>query len=651
MWFPIDVLTTIPFDSVFEFIGGGGGSGGDGDARGGGGAVRLIKVGKGLKAMKMLRLNKLMRGAALEVYEDIMATSSSARFLLKMLKMLFLMGFIFHWTACLWHLIALNEKSRDNWVDSYFGDDSVEFEDDGDVLLVEDLPLGKRYLAAVYFAVTTMTTVGYGDITPASNSERVFCFFAMIVGGTFYGFLIGNMSSIVADVDSASREYNTRMERIFSYMQKRNFPPELQRKVKRFFRVLFRETSALDDSDVLHGLSSKLKGEVALHLVNGIVAQHPGFDGLPGHFLSMLSSIIYPLFYLDEEEIVSKGEEIVELFIIVDGNAAATFPAVAHGPDDSHATQRLLQLHKGNSFGEEALLEEDDAVTHYWPVAVFALGGPCECTVIALDDLRDRFGAEMETVREQVRGAIALGTLRLISRMEGTREVKRKRTSVVMNHKPHDAQKGEEKKQTPLELLPGDLDMQIDDIAPGPGTSTRVRRPASTPCVTRAPTDKKLPVLLNEPAYDEDADAQSIHGDDDEPEHRQGTETSSITVGDDEHTPDTQVGQAQLSALSARMEQLDKRVARNMHTLVEGQKSLAMAIERLSVQFQGGHGPRHSFSQQSAMPLNDRQTTRERRKSRTILQHQGSAVYHVQQSSSRQMHMSSSTQRTGISQA
>ena len=177
MWFPIDVLTTIPFDSVFEFIGGGGGSGGDGDARGGGGAVRLIKVGKGLKAMKMLRLNKLMRGAALEVYEDIMATSSSARFLLKMLKMLFLMGFIFHWTACLWHLIALNEKSRDNWVDSYFGDDSVEFEDDGDVLLVEDLPLGKRYLAAVYFAVTTMTTVGYGDITPASNSERVFCFF------------------------------------------------------------------------------------------------------------------------------------------------------------------------------------------------------------------------------------------------------------------------------------------------------------------------------------------------------------------------------------------------------------------------------------------------------------------------------------------
>ena len=47
------------------------------------------------------------------------------------------------------------------------------------------------------------------------------------------GFLIGNMSSMVHDSDAHMKEYNQRMERIFSYMGKRGFPPELQSRVKR----------------------------------------------------------------------------------------------------------------------------------------------------------------------------------------------------------------------------------------------------------------------------------------------------------------------------------------------------------------------------------------------------------------------------------
>jgi hypothetical protein len=58
----------------------------------------------------------------------------------------------------------------------------------------------------MYYTAETMTTVGYGDITPASDSERVVLFFLMILGGTFYGYLIGSMSAVVADSDAASNE-------------------------------------------------------------------------------------------------------------------------------------------------------------------------------------------------------------------------------------------------------------------------------------------------------------------------------------------------------------------------------------------------------------------------------------------------------------
>jgi potassium voltage-gated channel Eag-related subfamily H protein 4 len=79
--------------------------------------------------------------------------------------------------------------------------------------------------------MTTITTVGYGDICPNNNGERVYAIVAMVVGGAFYGYIIGNISSIVSSVDSNRRAYNERMEIIHTYMKIRKFPPELKTKV------------------------------------------------------------------------------------------------------------------------------------------------------------------------------------------------------------------------------------------------------------------------------------------------------------------------------------------------------------------------------------------------------------------------------------
>ena len=62
-----------------------------------------------------------------------------------------------------------------SWMRAYRdGDDG-----DGSAPMAEwDAP--SRYLAAVYWAMTTITTVGYGDICPESDAGRAFCLLAMI---------------------------------------------------------------------------------------------------------------------------------------------------------------------------------------------------------------------------------------------------------------------------------------------------------------------------------------------------------------------------------------------------------------------------------------------------------------------------------------
>lgn len=57
---------------------------------------------------------------------------------------------------------------------------------------------------AVYWTVTTITTVGYGDIlaTKSNNLEMLFCAVAMIIGVIAFSFANGSLTSIISDYDS-----------------------------------------------------------------------------------------------------------------------------------------------------------------------------------------------------------------------------------------------------------------------------------------------------------------------------------------------------------------------------------------------------------------------------------------------------------------
>ena len=52
--------------------------------------------------------------------------------------------------------------------------------------------------------VTTMTTVGYGDMSGSTSLERIFLVFLMIIGVVVFTFVSGSLSSIIADWDKTN---------------------------------------------------------------------------------------------------------------------------------------------------------------------------------------------------------------------------------------------------------------------------------------------------------------------------------------------------------------------------------------------------------------------------------------------------------------
>ena len=51
----------------------------------------------------------------------------------------------------------------------------------------------------MYFALTTLSTVGYGDLFPISHIERIFAVIVMMLGVAFFSFIMGNVMTIIED--------------------------------------------------------------------------------------------------------------------------------------------------------------------------------------------------------------------------------------------------------------------------------------------------------------------------------------------------------------------------------------------------------------------------------------------------------------------
>ena len=57
------------------------------------------------------------------------------------------------------------------------------------------------------------------------------------------------------------------------------------------------------------GAAAASQAEVAKFLIDGTVARHAGFAGLPTHRLTALAEVTFPCFFSPDEEIVTEGEE------------------------------------------------------------------------------------------------------------------------------------------------------------------------------------------------------------------------------------------------------------------------------------------------------------------------------------------------------
>ena len=81
-----------------------------------------------------------------------------------------------------------------------------------------------RYIASMYWTLSTLTTVGYGDLNAGTTVERLFAVVAMAVGVSYYTYIVSSLSSIISSFDSQAAKTHEKLDAVRFFFRSRLAP-------------------------------------------------------------------------------------------------------------------------------------------------------------------------------------------------------------------------------------------------------------------------------------------------------------------------------------------------------------------------------------------------------------------------------------------
>ena len=293
-WLPIDVITALPFDIIAYSFG-------------------FYLPGSVINIIRLCRVTRISK---------LRPVWSVLDFLPKYAKIIFFVISIFiaiHWIACGWMII--NPRSAP---------DNLSF-----------------YVVSLYWAITTLTTVGYGDITPVTNFGRLYTMGVMIIGVGVYGIIIGNISRLMMLADKYTQERKEKLNGLQHYMRHYNIPSSLQREVFSFYNHILTKNITKEDSKVINDLPQALQNELNIYTKIKLIKNVHIFKDCSTPCLKMIAQRLEQTFHSPNEYIIRKGDHGEEMFIIGHGEVQVT-----------SGEKTLAELKAGQFFGEIALIED-----------------------------------------------------------------------------------------------------------------------------------------------------------------------------------------------------------------------------------------------------------------------------------------------------
>ncbi|KAI5087586.1 cyclic nucleotide gated channel subunit alpha 1a [Silurus meridionalis] len=281
-----------------------------------------------------IRINKLLRLNRMFEFFERSQTMTNYPNIFRICTLVMYIIIIIHWNACLYFSFskAIGFGS-DAWV--YPALTEPEF---GDLL--------RKYSFSLYWSTLTLTTIGETP-SPELDSEFLFHVVDFLVGVLIFATIVGNIATMISNMNAAQAQFQARIDSIKQYMQVRHVSKDLEKRVIKWFDYLWTNKKAQDEREVLRYLPDKLRAEIGMNVHLDTLKKVRIFADCEAGLLIELILKLRPQVFSPGDYICRKGDIGREMYIIKEGKLAVV-------ADDG--VTEFCVLGDGSYFGEISIL-------------------------------------------------------------------------------------------------------------------------------------------------------------------------------------------------------------------------------------------------------------------------------------------------------
>jgi hypothetical protein len=309
----------------------------------------LYLINYNLMWLKMTRLLKLNRVTAWMERDKVHTSYAPDYFFnnwttkdhtVQLIKFIIYVIIMTHVFACFWYYISKQTYDGDeNWAEGY------EYNHIGD------------YILSLYWAVYTISTVGYGDVTPVSTIEYFYTMLIEFIGVLFFAFLMANASTLITSyniIQQARIQKQINLDKWLLKLDKNKpdgpFDPKLFTAIKLYFEYMWRNdhSYAIEDIQYLKRMPPNLHNKLYKELFRYKVEKFDFYmQDFPKKLKYALVANIQPRLYQKYEEIIVQGKMVNDLNFIREGSVLLGTKGGFH---------IFLKLPTDSYFGDEFML-------------------------------------------------------------------------------------------------------------------------------------------------------------------------------------------------------------------------------------------------------------------------------------------------------
>ncbi|XP_028170550.1 uncharacterized protein LOC114360170 [Ostrinia furnacalis] len=190
---------------------------------------------------------------------------------------------------------------------------------DAPTLLEEYLTPAKVYLLAYYWAATSFSGAGFGDITAQDNTHMILSICINIHGVLFFGYVYAKIASLKAMADQVVTKFQENLKHLELFLNREKVPFVLKKTVIDYWKYQWKRTGGWSHQSILGKLHANLNEDSVLYMYEKTLREIPLFEDVEYSFFRAFAKKLKEQYFQKGYMVIRANEVINSMYIIYRG--------------------------------------------------------------------------------------------------------------------------------------------------------------------------------------------------------------------------------------------------------------------------------------------------------------------------------------------